>query len=615
MVELPEPLSHTVEAVYQAYEARNADRTGDNTGVAMSQAASECDLQIWYAFRWAAPAEKIDGIKQSRFDTGNAWESRLLDDLELIGCQVERIDPATGKQFRVELANGWLRGKMDGRVLGLPEAPKTLHVVECKSHNSKSFKDLQKKKLAASKPDHFIQCQDYMLAQGLTRCLYYAVCKDTDERYAERVEFDAGVALAHEARIARIVSSDRAPARLFEDPSSKAAFACGWCPAKSQCHERAFARQNCRTCLSASFEDGARVRCTHWQKELSYEEQQAGCAAHLYLPDLIPGEQIDASEEGRTVTVDRDADRPFHLSQPNRVQARCLRRRWPSQNSRAQPGDVRSSAHSTEFALRKGRSALFLDTGLGKSLCALDWGRVIVERNEQARLDAGAAGRRAAARARSREIWHRRRRLSVGEEIGAKRIYITNYDRLDKFDPPFRGVISGRVQRHQELYRQDDTRTDRHIRKTRLPALLHGHAGAERSHRTWHAFRVSGRDAARRNAADLVHQRHDGHRDMAHQGACAREFWSLGGELVAVRFAPVRYWLFDDDGFVLPPITDHHHEVTADRTINPGEETKAKFIGQHRLFRIPDTSATSIHTREAADDRRTAPILVAECID
>lgn len=33
--------------------------------------------------------------------------------------------------------------------------------------------------------------------------------------------------------------------------------------------------------------------------------------------------------------------------------------------------------HSTEFALHQGRAALFLETGLGKSLGALDWGHVL----------------------------------------------------------------------------------------------------------------------------------------------------------------------------------------------------------------------------------------------
>src|SRR5674476_627481 len=300
MAELPEPISHTVLAIYSAYETR-AGSFGDSRGVPMSQVANECERSIWYSLRWCSNPEKITGQKQSIFDTGIAWEERLLDDLELIGCQVDRLDPATGAQFRVELADGWLRGKLDGQVLGLPEAPKTLHVVETKSHNNKSFKELTKKKLKEGKPAHYTQCQLYCHARGLTRCFYYAVNKDTDERYTERVEYDHAFCLRLEAKVARIVKSDRAPSRLFEDPTSKAAFACGWCPAKPQCHEGAWARRNCRTCISASLEDGAVVRCALKDIELDYKAQQAGCGSHLYLPDLVAGEQVDASESERWV--------------------------------------------------------------------------------------------------------------------------------------------------------------------------------------------------------------------------------------------------------------------------------------------------------------------------
>ena len=306
MAELPLPINHTTEAIYRAIKARGWG--GDNRGVAMSEAANECDRAIWYALRWATPRQEVDGQKQSRFDTGRYWEDRLLGDLEAIGCDVQHVDPATGKQFAVELANGWLRGKLDALATGIPEAPKTVHVVECKSHSEKSFKELLKHQppkgegLAKSKPDHYLQCQLYCLKHGATRCLYLAVNKNDDARYAERIEFNATFALAAEARIERLAPSDKAPPRLWDDPTSKGAFACGWCPAKGVCHERQFARVNCRTCLSARFDAGANVFCTLHQRELSYDEQRAGCGSHLFLPDLVAGEQIDADPEARTVT-------------------------------------------------------------------------------------------------------------------------------------------------------------------------------------------------------------------------------------------------------------------------------------------------------------------------
>lgn len=54
--------------------------------------------------------------------------------------------------------------------------------------------------------------------------------------------------------------------------------------------------------------------------------------------------------------------------------------------------------------------------------------------------------------------------------------------------------------------------------------------------------------------------------------------------------------------------------VEADRTKDAGEEKAGKLAGQQRLFRMPDTSATSIHheKRLTCADRAD---LVADCID
>lgn len=304
MVALPQPVSHTVLAIWSAYEeaAKTNGAGGDSSGVPMSQAAHPCDRAIWYALRWASPCEPIEGQKQRRFATGNIEEDRLLQDLEDAGIQVERQDPASGQQFRVQLANGWLRGKMDGRALGVPEAPKTMHVVECKSHNDKSFKKLLKEKLQIGKPDHYLQCQLYMHAEKLTRCLYLAVNKNTDEIYAERVHYDKQSCILAEQRVERLVNDYTAPPKLYEDPDSKGAMqVCRWCRSFEQCHEAAFARQNCRTCISAVFTDNAEVRCRFWDKDLDYQTQQAGCIHHVYLPSLVPGEQIDANEDERWV--------------------------------------------------------------------------------------------------------------------------------------------------------------------------------------------------------------------------------------------------------------------------------------------------------------------------
>lgn len=291
MPALPPPLSHTALAMDAAIIARA--RNGDSRGVPMSAAVNACDRAIWYQLRWSAPPEEPAGPRQRRFRTGEAYEHWLLGDLATAGVTVWTIDETTGQQFRIELADGWLRGKVDGVAQGVPEAPAAAHVIECKSHNERSFKELVKKGVREAKPEHYAQCQLYMHGLSLTRCLYLAANKNTDEIHAERIEYDPVFCLAIEARIARIVETDRAPARAHDDITSKAAFACAWCPSKGLCHEGQFARFNCRTCLYAELQPGANVRCTKLEKGLSYDEQQAGCPAHRYLPDLVPGDQVD----------------------------------------------------------------------------------------------------------------------------------------------------------------------------------------------------------------------------------------------------------------------------------------------------------------------------------
>ncbi len=301
MTDFPPEVQHTVLQIWRAYEKRGK-QGGDNLGVPMSQVGNECSRAIWYQLHWANDREVIDGLKQRRFDTGNIEETRLLNDLEAAGFQVTRIDPSSGKQFQAVLACGWLRGKLDGIVLGLPEAPLKEHVVECKSHNEKSFKELVKKGVAEAKPDHHLQCQLYMRATGLQRCLYLAVNKNNDQLYSERIKYNADLVDKVEARIAFIVASASPPPKLHADPSKRSAFACQWCNARPECHEGRFARRNCRTCLSSDLLDGPVVRCRFWDKELDYKEQQAGCPEHRYIPALVPGKQVDSDEEKRTIT-------------------------------------------------------------------------------------------------------------------------------------------------------------------------------------------------------------------------------------------------------------------------------------------------------------------------
>lgn len=299
MAPIPHPRASTVTAIYRAYEDANVPRDGKT--IPVSQLAEECSRKLWFDFRWTTPHEEIPGRVLRLFETGNIEEDRWIEDLRRIGCEV--VDRAEdGRQIRVDLCDGHVGGYLDSEILGLPEAPRTWHVGEMKSHNAKSFADLKKKGVKESKPLHFGQLQTYMHARGRDRGVYLAVCKDTDELYAERVHYDAEYCLRLLAKAERIIAANEPPAKLHEDPEAKMAFACRWCKHRPVCHEDAWPRSNCRTCLYSSPEAGGTWSCGRFNKPLSLEEQGQGCPAHLYLPALIPGEQIDADEEAETVT-------------------------------------------------------------------------------------------------------------------------------------------------------------------------------------------------------------------------------------------------------------------------------------------------------------------------
>ncbi|GHC61383.1 oxidoreductase [Limoniibacter endophyticus] len=299
MAPLPKPQASTVSAIYAAYEERNEQRDGKT--IPASQIAEECGRKLWFDFRWTTPHEFINGRTLRIFETGVVEEERWIDNLRMIGCEVVSHQ-GDGRQIRIELCGGHVGGYLDSEILGLPEAPKTWHVGEIKSHNIKSFTALKKDGVQKSKPLHYGQMQMYMHARGRDRAIYLAVCKDNDELYAERIHYDVEYCLRMIARAERIIAAHEPPAKLHEDPEAKMAFACGWCKHKSICHYGAWPRSNCRTCLYSSPEDGGSWSCSRFSKPLSLDEQKAGCAAHLYLPSLVPGEQIDSDEVAETVT-------------------------------------------------------------------------------------------------------------------------------------------------------------------------------------------------------------------------------------------------------------------------------------------------------------------------
>jgi hypothetical protein len=140
--------------------------------------------------------------------------------------------------------------------------------------------------------------QAYMHLAELDRALYYAANKDTDELHIERVERDQAEGARILARAERVIASAEPATRISADP---AWWQCKSCHFHAQCHGTDAPEVNCRTCAHSTPElDGAaRWSCALHGRDLTVDQQHAGCDGHRYIPILLEriGEKSNITPE------------------------------------------------------------------------------------------------------------------------------------------------------------------------------------------------------------------------------------------------------------------------------------------------------------------------------
>lgn len=238
-----------------------------------------------------------------------------------------------------------------------------------------------------------------------------------------------------------------------------------------------------------------------------------------------------------------------------------------------------------EFALRKGKSAAFLDTGLGKSFIELEFARQCAEETGKPSIILTPLAVAGQMVREGQKFGIDARQIRDQSEVGAG-VMVSNYERLQKLDPDCFGAVildessilksfGGKTTTAlTEAFRN----TPYKLAATATPApndhmeigqhsdFLDVMEGPEMLSR-WFiadqkkmgAYRLKG------HAQDSFWQW------VASWSRCATLPSDLGG---------------DDAGYILPEIERHVHEVEADRMVGAGEGL---------LFRIPEMSATSFH--------------------
>jgi len=290
MAQLPESQHTTSAAIVRWYESKPQEH---RPHMGASLIGHECERYVWLTWRWVLKPE-FKGRILRLFDTGKREEARILEELRGIGATVWDVDPDSGEQWRVSTCNGHFGGSLDGVAKGLPEAPKSVCVLEFKTHGDKSFVDLVKNKVQVAKLQHYDQMQVYMGLMDIDRAMYVGVNKNTDDIYCEWVHFDKDRFFVLKERAQYLIDAPNPPVKLSEDP---AYYVCKMCSMWRHCHGGLAAEANCRTCCHATPVENAAWQCQHHNAEITTDMQRQGCGQHLMIPTLVPyGEPIDGGE-------------------------------------------------------------------------------------------------------------------------------------------------------------------------------------------------------------------------------------------------------------------------------------------------------------------------------
>lgn len=225
----------------RAMQAENAAQE-PRTYLGASRLGEECFRKLGYEFHQVAKDDGrgFSGRTLRIFERGHTGEDAMARRLKLAGFQLvtERAPEKGGGQIGFVTGGGKIAGHIDGVLTAGPIelALRVPALWENKVLGEKSFNDLVKKGVRASKPVYFVQMQLYMAYLDLADNpgLFTAENGNTGEIYAELVAFDQAAAQAASDKGVRVVTSAN-PEELPRVASKATDFRCKFCDYAARC--------------------------------------------------------------------------------------------------------------------------------------------------------------------------------------------------------------------------------------------------------------------------------------------------------------------------------------------------------------------------------------------
>jgi superfamily II DNA or RNA helicase len=249
------------------------------------------------------------------------------------------------------------------------------------------------------------------------------------------------------------------------------------------------------------------------------------------------------------------------------------------------------------WALRLGRSAAFLGTGMGKSFIELEWARVVAEKTAMPVLLLAPLAVAHQMITEAAKFGIRAKYFKEAEGFGDEHIIVTNYERMDNFDAEdFSGVVCDESSILKAMDGKTRTRLIEKFRDT--PYKLAATATpAPNDHMELgnHAEFLGVMTATEMLSMFFVH---DGGETQKWRlkGHARKEFWKWVCSW-AVNIRKPSDAGYDDGPFILPPLHYHEHIVHVD---TPSEGM---------LFAMPaETLGERLAARRSTVDDRVAEV-------
>lgn len=173
----------------------------------------------------------FDGHALRIFEAGHVFEALSIRWLRAAGFDV-RTQGRDGGQYGFIAAGGRIRGHIDGVILSGPEIGVPWPALwEHKALNARSWEDLVRKGLKASKPVYWAQVQLYMAYLDVPVTVFTALNKNTQDLFHEVLRFDAADAQALSDKavaVLRAVDAGELPPRVAADRDDFNCRFCGW---------------------------------------------------------------------------------------------------------------------------------------------------------------------------------------------------------------------------------------------------------------------------------------------------------------------------------------------------------------------------------------------------